>query len=147
MDESQHFRSHGQAGRSQAMNLKILLPFEIFAEIAAVSRMVVETSEGSLGLLPQRLDCVAALVPGVLTYETAGGDEFFVAVDEGILVKAGSSVMVSARRAVGGDRLDNLRNLVKQEFLKVDADEQNLRSIMSKMETGLLRRLAAFQHE
>ena len=34
------------------MNLKILLPFEIFAEKTDVSRIVAETREGSFGLLP-----------------------------------------------------------------------------------------------
>jgi F-type H+-transporting ATPase subunit beta len=55
------------------MNLKVLLPFQVFAEKAGVSRIVAETREGSFGLLPHRLDCVAALVPGILTYQTACG--------------------------------------------------------------------------
>ena len=46
------------------MNLKILLPFQVFAERAGVTRIVVETREGSFGLLPHRLDCVAALRRG-----------------------------------------------------------------------------------
>ncbi len=54
------------------MNLKILLPFEIFAETTGASRIVAETREGSFGLLPHRLDCVAVLVPGILIYETEG---------------------------------------------------------------------------
>ena len=55
------------------MNLKVLLPFQIFAEKTGVSRIVAETREGSFGLLPHRLDCVAALTPGILTYETESG--------------------------------------------------------------------------
>ena len=69
------------------MNLKVLLPFQIFAEKTGVSRIVAETREGSFGLLPHRLDCVAALAPGILTYETESDGEVFVAVDEGVLVK------------------------------------------------------------
>ena len=53
-----------------AMHLKILLPFQIFADKPGVTRIVAETLEGSFGLLPHRLDCVAALSPGILTYET-----------------------------------------------------------------------------
>jgi F-type H+-transporting ATPase subunit epsilon len=83
------------------MNLKILLPFRIFAEQSAVSRMVVETSNGSFGLLPNRLDCVAVLVPGILMYE-ASSVVTYVALDEGVLVKAGADVRISVRRAVGG---------------------------------------------
>ena len=75
------------------MNLKILLPFKVFADIKNVSSMVMETSEGSYGLLPQRLDCVAALVPGIFTYEL-DGTTHYVAVDTGVMVKAGEHVLV-----------------------------------------------------
>jgi len=56
--------------QSARMNLKILLPYKVFAERSGVSRIVARSSEGSFGLLPHRLDCVAALVPGILVYET-----------------------------------------------------------------------------
>jgi len=65
------------------MSLKVLLPFQIFAEKTGVARIVAETREGSFGLLPQRLDCVAALVPGILTYEIESEGEVYLAVDEG----------------------------------------------------------------
>ena len=52
------------------MNLKVLLPFQIFADKTGVSRIVAETREGSFGLLPHRLDCVAALAPGILIVPT-----------------------------------------------------------------------------
>jgi len=55
------------------MHLKILLPFQIFAEKTGVSRIVAETREGSFGLLPHRRDCVAALSPGILTYQNEAG--------------------------------------------------------------------------
>ena len=45
------------------INIKILMPFRIFTEKTGVLRVVAETPEGSFGLLPNRLDCVTALVP------------------------------------------------------------------------------------
>jgi F-type H+-transporting ATPase subunit epsilon len=129
------------------MNLKILLPFQIFAEKSGVSRIVAETREGSFGLLPHRLDCVAALAPGILTYETDADGEVFVAVDEGVLIKAGSDVLVSVRRALGGTDLGQLRAGVEREFLTLDKNEQNVRSVVAKMEAGFLRRFAGLQHE
>ena len=129
------------------MNLKVLLPFQVFATKSNVSRIVAETHEGSFGLLPHRLDCVAALAPGILTYETESAGEVFVAVDEGVLVKTGADVLVSVRRAIGGTDLSQLRAAVDKEFLTIDDCEQSVRSVMAKLETGLLRRLAAFQHE
>jgi F-type H+-transporting ATPase subunit epsilon len=129
------------------MNLKVLLPFQIFAEITDVSRILAETREGSFGLLPHRLDCVAALTPGILTYETEADGEVFVAVDEGVLVKTGPDVLVSVRRALGGTDLGQLRDSVKQEFLTLDENEKSVRTVMAKLESGFLRRLATFQHE
>jgi F-type H+-transporting ATPase subunit epsilon len=129
------------------MHLKLLLPFQIYAEKIDVLRIVAETSEGSFGLLPHRLDCVAALAPGILTYQTEADGEVFVAVDQGVLVKTGPDVLVSVRRALGGKDLGQLRAAVEHQFLKLDEQEQNVRSVMAKMETGLLRRLATFQHE
>jgi len=124
------------------MNLKILLPFGIFSEKNDVSRIVAETSEGSFGLLPHRLDCVAALVPGIFIYEEQGS-EAYLAVDQGVLVKTGSLVLVSVRNAMGGTDLQNLREAVAREFLKLDDQEQNVRSVMAKMESGFIARLVA----
>jgi F-type H+-transporting ATPase subunit epsilon len=129
------------------MNLKVLLPFQVFAEKTGVSRIVAETREGSFGLLPQRLDCVAALTPGILIYETEVEGEFYVAVDEGVLVKTGPDVLVSVRRALGGTDLGQLRDAVEKEFLTLDEHEQMVRSVMAKLEAGFLRRFAGFQHE
>ena len=128
------------------MNLKILLPFQIFADKTGVKRIVVETRQGSFGLLPKRRDCVAALSPGILVYETEAEGEVYMAVDEGVLVKTGPDVLVSVRRAMAGRDLGRLRESVEQEFLDLDEDERNARSVMAKLETGFLRRFANFKH-
>ena len=129
------------------MHLKVLLPFQVFAEKTDVTRIVAETREGSFGLLPHRLDCVAALVPGILIYQTESGGEVLVAVDEGVLVKTGADVLVSVRRAIGGTDLGQLHTAVEKEFLTLDENEQSVRSAVTKLETGFLRRFATLQHE
>jgi F-type H+-transporting ATPase subunit epsilon len=129
------------------MNLKVLLPFQVFADESGVSRIVAETPDGSIGLLPHRLDCVAALTPGILLYQTEAAGEVYVAIEGGILVKAGPDVFVSARRALRGTDLRQLRDAVEREFRTVDARERDLRSVMAKLETGFLRRFAGLQHD
>ena len=129
------------------MHLKVLLPFETYADKTDVSRIVAETQEGSFGILPHRLDCVAALAPGILTYETEADGEIFVAVDEGVLVKTGADVLISVRRATGGTDLGELRDLVEKEFLTLDADEQSARMVVKKLEAGFLRSFASFKNE
>jgi F-type H+-transporting ATPase subunit epsilon len=123
------------------MNLKVLLPYRIFIEITDVSRIVAENRDGSFGLLPHRLDCVSALAPGILTYEI-DNREIYVAVDEGVLAKTGSDVLISVRNAVGGTDLANLRDLIEREFLTLDERERSVRTVMAKMESGFIRRLA-----
>ncbi len=129
------------------MNLRVLLPFNVFAEKTGVWRIVAETREGSFGLLPHRLDCVAALAPGILTYQVGSESEVYVAVDQGVLVKTGPDVLVSVRRALGGTDLGELHLAVEREFLKVDEHEQSVRAVMAKLEAGVLNRLAVLQHE
>jgi F-type H+-transporting ATPase subunit epsilon len=130
-----------------SMHLKILLPFGIFAEKTGVSRIVAETSTGMFGLLPQRLDCVAALTPGILIYETEAEGEVYVAVDEGVLVKTGADVLVSVHRALSGVDLGQLRDAVEQEFLTLNEHEQSVRSVLAKMESDFIRRMEAFHNE
>lgn len=111
-----------------------------------MQRIVAPTLHGSLGLLPRRLDCAAALAPGILTYETETDGEVYLAVDQGVLVKAGLDVLVSVRNAIGGTDLATLHEAVMREFLNVDEQEQNVRSVLAKMESGFIRRLMEFQH-
>lgn len=129
------------------MHLKILLPFGIFAEQPSVKRIVAETPQGAFGLLPNRLDCVGALVPGIFTYETEDGGEEYVAIDRGILVKAGSEVLVSVRKAIGGMELGQLHEAVKREFLQLDEREKDIRSVLVKLETGFIRQFQKMQRE
>ena len=129
------------------MNLKVLLPFSIFAEKTGVSRIVAETCKGSFGLLPRRLDCVAALVPGILIYENEAEGEVYIAIDEGVLVKTGLDVLISVRNAIGGTDLGQLREAVEREFLNLNEREQSVRSVMAKMESDFIGRLAKFHHE
>jgi F-type H+-transporting ATPase subunit epsilon len=112
-----------------------------------VKRIVAETGEGSFGILPQRLDCVAALVPGIFTYETETEGVQYLAIDEGILVKAGPEVLVSVRNAIGGADLGKLRESVEKDFVELDENERKVRSVMAKLESGFIYNLEKFSKE
>jgi len=129
------------------MNLKILLPFGILCDKKNVIRIVADSHEGSFGILPRRLDCVTALVPGVLTYQIESEDETYVALDEGVLIKTGLDVSISVRNAVSGTDLSKLRQLVEDQFVQHTEQEENVRSVLTKMESNILRRLSEFRHE
>jgi F-type H+-transporting ATPase subunit epsilon len=127
------------------MNLKILLPSRVFAALAEVSSIVAETQDGSFGLLPQRLDCVAALVPGILTYRIPGG-EVYLAIDAGVLVKYGPNVLVSVRHAIAGRDLAALHDNVKRDFLAVDEEERAVRRAVALLVTGFVGRFDRVDH-
>lgn len=129
------------------MRLKILLPAQVFLETSDVSRIVAETRDGSFGILPRRLDCVAVLCPGILVYENGREGEAYVATDEGILIKTGARILVSVRNAILGRDLGRLRTAVEQEFLNLNEQERSLRATLNKMESGLIRRMIMFQNE
>ena len=128
------------------IQLKILLPSRIFGEIDDVTRIVAETARGSFGILPHRLDCVAALTPGILTYATETTQNIYVAVDEGVLVKMGATVVISVRHAIGGADLGQLRQAVEREFLTLDDREKSVRTAMAQLESALIRRFAELHH-
>jgi F-type H+-transporting ATPase subunit epsilon len=129
------------------MNLKVLLPFGMFTEQHGVLRIVAETRVGSFGILPRRLDCVASIEPGILTYEIDMGTEVYIAVDEGILIKTGSEVVVSVRQALAGADLSELRQAVAQQFLSRTEHEQSMRAVLAKMESDFVRRMALLHND
>ena len=127
------------------MDLKIFLPSRIFTETKNVSSITIETSEGSYGLLPRRLDCVAALVPGIFTYEIEAEGPHYLAVDAGVMVKAGTEVLVSVRNAIGGADLGKLADMVKTTFKHRDESLAKVRSVMVKLESGFIYRFDKFR--
>lgn len=123
------------------MQLTVLLPQEIFLRQEGVRRIVLETPQGSLGLLPRRLDCVCPLVAGLLVYETEAAREHYLALDRGLLVKRGAAVLVAVRRAVRCDDLTSLRATVAGQFRRQDEQEKNIRLALTRLESELVRRL------
>jgi F-type H+-transporting ATPase subunit epsilon len=128
------------------MQLKILLPSRIFGQIDDVTHIVAQTRQGSFGILPHRLDCVAALAPSILSYATGTDGDVYVAIDEGVLAKMGTEVLVSVRHAMGGADLGELRRAVEREFLTLDDREKIIRTAMAQLESTIVRRFAEFHH-
>jgi F-type H+-transporting ATPase subunit epsilon len=126
------------------MRLKVLLPTEILVD-EAVKKIIAEAENGSFCLLPRHLDFVAALDPGLLSFETPEGEEVFLAVDEGALVKCGEEVLVSTRHGVRGPDLGQLRQTVEERFRVLDDREKMARSAVAKIEASFVRRFLEIQ--
>jgi F-type H+-transporting ATPase subunit epsilon len=121
------------------MNCRILLPAEVFLS-KEVAKVVAEAGNGSFCLLPQHVDFVAAIVPGLLRIITPDGKEEFYAVDEGILIKRGENVMVSTRNAIRIPDLGQLKQVVEEKFKALDEKEKVARTASARLEADLVRR-------
>ena len=121
------------------MKLKILLPAEVFLD-EEVEKVTAEAKNGFFTLLPRHIDFVAALVPGIFSYLSSSGEERFLALDEGLLVKQGDQVYVSAARAIPGDDLEHLQATVENELKVLGESEKKARAVMARLEADTLRR-------
>ncbi len=127
------------------MRLRVFLPMKILID-QEVTKIVAEAEDGSFGILPKHIDFVAALVPGIFSFES-GGVENFLAIDEGILVKCASEVMVSTRKAVSGKNLGELKQTVEQDFQTLDERERKTRSILARLEADFTRRFLKMREQ
>ncbi len=121
------------------MLLKILLPAEIMME-KEVKKIVAEAENGSFCLMPNHIDFVATLAPGIFTYELATGGQEILAMDVGTLVKKGMNVLVSTRNATRAAELGKLKQVVVEQYDALDEREKLVRSASAKLEASLIRR-------
>ncbi len=122
------------------MRLRVFLPMKVLID-KEVTKVVAEAKNGSFGILPKHVDFVAALVPGILSFDSAEGEEF-LAIDEGVLVKCASDVRVSTRNAVQSRDLGKLKQTVEQDFRNLNERERKTRSILAKLEIDFAKRFS-----
>jgi F-type H+-transporting ATPase subunit epsilon len=128
------------------MRLSIRVPYGPIVEVSEVQSLNLDTTEGSMGLLPHRLDFVAAIVPGILTYTTADQPEAAVALDQGVITKAGDEVQIIVRQAVPGKDWDQLHRLVNEDFLGQSEQERAVRAVLARLEATFFHRFSQVHH-
>ena len=120
------------------MKLKVLLPTEVLLDEAVV-KLNAEAKNGCFCLLPHHINCVTALVPGILSFISIDGQETFLAVDEGILIKSGAEVLISTRNAVRSKDLKQLQQTIEKRFRLLDEQEKSARLALTKLEANIVR--------
>jgi F-type H+-transporting ATPase subunit epsilon len=126
------------------VRIKVLLPERVLLDQEA-GKVIAEAEDGFFCLLPRHMDFVSALAPGLLSFTGPDGQEQFLAVDEGILVKCGQQVLVSTRSAVHGPHLGALRQAVEQQFRRLDEREQQTRHALIRLEASFVRRFVSLE--
>jgi F-type H+-transporting ATPase subunit epsilon len=120
------------------VRLKVLLPTEVLVD-HAVTKVTAEAENGSFTLLPRHIDFAAALVPGILAYDMEGAQTEFMAVDQGILVKRGSDVLVSTINAARSADLTELKRTVQEQFEVLDEREKKTRTALARLEANFIQ--------
>lgn len=124
--------------QNKKLSLKLLLPRKVILECEA-AKIVAEGKNGSFCLLPQHIDFVSVLIPGILSVTDIHGQEFFAAVDEGILVKCNNEVFISTINAVVSHNLTELNSVIRDKFRRLDQKQKSVRSAVAKLEAGFIK--------
>jgi len=132
---------------TDTITLDIILPYQRYLHSTDVTGIIAETDSGSMGLLPHRLDCVATLCPGIIVFKTESGNETWVAVDNGFLLKTALSVTIAVRNAFSDPDPVNLKRIVKEEFTVITEIDKKVRTIMLKLENNFIRSILELHHE
>lgn len=113
---------------------------EVFAGRAL--KLAARGLQGRFAILPAHADMVAPLLSGVIALTLPGGAERLFGVDEGVLVKQGSSVRACVFRVVPGASLEEVRRTAAARFSEIADRERRARTALARLETGAMRRFA-----
>lgn len=117
---------------------------EIFAPNGAeryteVELLDIDATGGRFGLLERHIDCTAALETGLLAISARDGEEHYIGIDGGVMVKIGGSVRIATGRIVSGVGLEKLeQKLAEQRNESTDAQRQRMRTL-TRLELQLAR--------
>lgn len=122
------------------MRLKALTPAGIAVD-EQITRVRFDAQDGSFTFLPKHADFVSVIVPGLVSFTLASNPEkeVFMACDSGILVKDNATVLLSVRRAVVSENLQELSRTIAEEFKKDEENRKTVNAAMARLEVGLTR--------
>lgn len=126
------------------MHLKVFSPTEVVLD-TPVRRVTAEAIDGFYTLLPKHIDFVTALKPGILTYLGENGEKAYVACNQGVLVKKGAAVSVSARWALAGTDITQLRKIIGTTFKETEQERKEVNLIMAQLEIDLTKGLISLK--
>jgi alternate F1F0 ATPase F1 subunit epsilon len=98
-----------------------------------------EALDGYRTLLPKHVDFVSILAAGIICYETEGGAMKYAACHQGVVVKKGKDVNISAQGIVKADTLEELRQMIELDFKQNEEHRKELNTAMARLEIGLVR--------
>jgi F-type H+-transporting ATPase subunit epsilon len=104
-----------------------------------VAKVSLEGSHGAFTMLPRHIDFVSDVVPCIMIYVPLAGEEQFLALEEGVVVKRGDEVMISVRGALRGEELGQLTERLVENEEELVEREKEARSALARLESHLVR--------
>lgn len=119
--------------------LRVVTPGSVVVE-REVDQVSAESSVGWFTMLPRHVDAVVDLTQGLVVC-VADGNESFLAVDGGTLVKCGTSVEIATSEAFLGSSARELHRELRAAFADLDERERRARRAIARLEGDVTRRL------
>ncbi len=126
------------------MTLQVFVPSEThgFYDLKLVD---VESDIGRLTLLPHHVDCAAALRAGLVRIRDDRGEDHYLGIDGGTLVKTGEEVLISTPRAVVGRALGQIHEELAERRRRRIQREKEAQKALARLEVELAR--SVFERE
>ncbi len=124
-------------GKYADIHLKILIPSKVFFEENEIQSVMIDTNEGVYGILPNRLDFVAIMEPGILIYKKKAEGACYIAHDIGVAVKRGNNVTICTHNAIKEDELGKIKGSLLQELKRSEQSEMHIRKVIADLEKDI----------
>jgi F-type H+-transporting ATPase subunit epsilon len=125
---------------ADSFSLTILLPDRVLLS-ERVTRLGADAENGSFVVRPRHIDFATALVPGLLYYQQLD-EKHYIAINSGILVKQGEAVWVSVLQAIPSDDLEQLDQVIEDEFYQLSERDKQTQTALARLEVSFLRGMA-----
>lgn len=119
------------------MRLKLILPHSTILD-KEVKKITAPGSNGDFQIFPKHIDGTWSLRAGILSIEAEA--TFYYAINQGVAVKQGDTVYLSAFQAIAGESLRELGRTVEENFKTLDEKEKKIRDVLIKLETDTIKR-------
>ncbi|MDR2077443.1 MAG: hypothetical protein LBP39_00580 [Rickettsiales bacterium] len=95
------------------LNLRVYIPQKLFLEEKIV-KMHISGEEGNYTILPRHIDYLSSFSRSTMDFEKLDGEKIYLWLNQGILVKCGREIQISAFSAInGGNSKPNLKKLME----------------------------------
>ncbi|MEJ2684388.1 MAG: F0F1 ATP synthase subunit epsilon [Candidatus Sulfobium sp.] len=125
-----------------AFKFRIVTPLKIIEK--DIQHVRLKDRTGFFGIMRDHTDFLTVLEPSLCYYTDAGGKEFFLAVDGGILGIRNGVLSLTSRDVYESTDADKLAAIIENTVTKRDESETAMRGMIEGIERAFLEKSIAF---